>query len=643
MPDRNQTDAHWALSAPIAIAKNSAQISRKSVFVTMRDGTRIAVDVSLPKDLPHTRLPTIIRQTRYYRGIDVRTAFQNTSVIDLPDNHAQTRRLFVAQGYAWVDVDVRGSGASFGTQKFPWSDDEVSDGHQVLDWIVAQPWCNGRIGSLGISYDGTSAEHLAYTAHPALRAVAPMFSLFDVYADVAFPGGVHLAQFTSAWARFNRTLDDGEFAKAMARGMWQIFRSAVPTESWTAQFAALANALTIDRFVTMAAPILNAMVIGIRATDEDTTRALVAEAARDHADNVDVHSSALRLTYRDDVQLSERFPSVSIDAFSPHSFAHQARPDLAMFSISGWRDGAYQRSATNRFRTVKCEQSRLLLGPWCHGGKIYASPGQRTREAGFALDHELLRWFDWVLKEKDDGISQEPNVHYFRTGEEQWHHGTEWPPADKTVQQTWYAANGRTLEPVAPSREDGDDLTRIDHSQGAGPSTRWNTLLGGFIRGDYPDRAQRDQALLTYTSTPLEEPVSIVGHGRVFVWVESDSEDFALHVYLEEVRSNGSVHHLTEGVLRARHRLLDQEKSKYFVHAAWHSFKREHESLVPKNTPVLLEIELLPTAHLFRKGSSIRLAIATADVDHFAPIGRNRAMLRVLRNRDYPTRIEFAG
>lgn len=650
MSDLRKTDLHWARTVPAQpenVGPHSVRkSSRKSVFVTMRDNTRIAVDVTLPQDKQQDRLPTIIRQTRYYRGIDVRRAFKNSSVTDLPDNHAQTRRLFVSQGYAWVDMDVRGSGASFGTQKFPWSDDEVRDGHEVLDWIVAQPWCNGSIGALGVSYDGTSAEHLAYTAHPALRAVAPMFSLFDVYADVAFPGGVHLAQFTSDWARFNRTLDDGNFAEAMARGMWQIFRSALPTPSsdgWMKRFAPIAQTLTIERFVKTVAPILKTMVVGIRATDEDQSRELVRQAALEHRANVDVHESSLRLLFRDDVELSERFPTVSIDAFSPHSFVGNARKDLAVFSISGWRDGAYQRSATNRFRTVDCERSRLLLGPWCHGGKIYASPGRPTREAAFALDHELLRWFDWILRDKDDGIATERSVQYFVTGEERWHSCTEWPPKEADQLHTWYAANGRTLDSTAPSREDGDDLTRIDHSVGAGPATRWNTLLGGFVRGDYPDRFQRDQALLTYTSAPFERDVSIIGHGRVFVWVESESEDFALHVYLEEVSDSQGVHHVTEGVLRATHRNTEAESSPYFVHAPWRSHRREHEQDVPKNQPVLLEIELLPTAHMFRKGSALRLVIATADQDHFAVVGTNRAMLRILRTREHPTRVEFWG
>ena len=65
---------------------------------------------------------------------------------------------YINHGYAFVVVDARGSGASFGTRVQEWSPDEVRDGAEIMDWIVAQSWSNGRIGSTGISYDGTAAE-----------------------------------------------------------------------------------------------------------------------------------------------------------------------------------------------------------------------------------------------------------------------------------------------------------------------------------------------------------------------------------------------------------------------------------------------------------------------------------------------------
>jgi hypothetical protein len=163
------------------------------------------------------RLPTIVRQTRYFRGIDFREPFSRLPIDWLFDHAAHTRRRFLASGYAWVDVCARGSGASFGARPCPWSPDEVADGAEIVDWIVKQPWSSGAVGATGVSYDGTTADFLLVNAHPAVKAIAPRFSLFDVYADVAFPGGIQLAWFTEQWGRFNRELDDNRLDLAFAR------------------------------------------------------------------------------------------------------------------------------------------------------------------------------------------------------------------------------------------------------------------------------------------------------------------------------------------------------------------------------------------------------------------------------------------
>ncbi|MDP3277007.1 MAG: CocE/NonD family hydrolase [Deltaproteobacteria bacterium] len=633
---RPPSDQHWnfALSLAPRIA-----MRRRSLHVTTRDGTAIALDVWLAEDGSTAKRPTILRATRYYRGIDVRRPFERTPVVELPDNHANTRRLFVGAGYAWVDMDVRGSGASFGTQSVPWSDEEVRDGGEIVDWIIAQPWSSGRVGALGISYDGTSAERLGYLAHPAVQAVAPLFSLFDVYADVAFPGGVHLAGFTDAWSRFNRTLDDGAFTTAMASAIWHIVRSALPVEGLGAQLVALADALTRERFIALVAPILDAMVVGVRAVDDDRDRAKIAAATREHQQNVDVHAGALRLKCRDDQGLSDTQPERSIDEFSPHTFHKNAPEHLAIYSVSGWRDGAYQRAATHRFASVRSEGSKLLLGPWCHGGKIFAAPDSPTRAAGFDLDRELLRWFDWRLRDRDDGIATEPAVRYFATGEERWLGAETWPPPGTEV-HTLYAATARALSESSPARDEGDDLVRVDNSVGAGPATRWNTLLGGMIRGDYPDRHLRDGALLTYTSHALTESLAMVGHGRVVLCLETPAKDLTVHVYLEEVCPGGAVHHVTEGVLRATHRAT-QSEGPYETHAPYRSHRRDALLPLPDREPVELVVELLPTAHVFRPGRSVRLAIAFADRDHFVADSTQGALVRVLRDRVCSTRVEL--
>ena len=90
---------------------------RTSQYLTMRDGVKIAVDLYLPDDLqPGQQIPAILHQTRYWRAIEYRwliSLFKDDRPRGIIGNYAER---FLQQGYAWVDVDARGSGASFGTR-----------------------------------------------------------------------------------------------------------------------------------------------------------------------------------------------------------------------------------------------------------------------------------------------------------------------------------------------------------------------------------------------------------------------------------------------------------------------------------------------------------------------------------------------
>jgi putative CocE/NonD family hydrolase len=85
--------------------------------------------------------------------------------------------------------------------------DEIADLGELAMWAAAQPWCNGRVGAYGTSYTGSTAELSAATGAPALKAVFPRFNEFDLYTDIAFPGGVPLQAFIRRWGEANEALD----------------------------------------------------------------------------------------------------------------------------------------------------------------------------------------------------------------------------------------------------------------------------------------------------------------------------------------------------------------------------------------------------------------------------------------------------
>ncbi|OYX91922.1 MAG: hydrolase, partial [Novosphingobium sp. 35-62-5] len=169
------------------------------VDVTMRDGCRIAVDVYLPEPIDsaagETAFATIALFTPYYRRFKLRPGGSG----EVNPNSGKFRDFFVPRGYAVVVVDVRGTGASFGTRDSFRSPKEREDSREIADWIVAQSWSNGVIGATGISYLGAASDFLASTGHPAVKAIAPLFSVWDTYTDNYFPGGIQVTSLTKIY------------------------------------------------------------------------------------------------------------------------------------------------------------------------------------------------------------------------------------------------------------------------------------------------------------------------------------------------------------------------------------------------------------------------------------------------------------
>ena len=150
-----QTDAAQTIPTPYRgnLSSEDPEYTRHSAYLTMRDGVKIAITVYRPIDSKkQTHHPTILHQTRYWRSIEYRwplSMFKDETPRGLMKIYAMR---FLASGYVWVDVDVRGSGASFGSRPYAYSPKEIQDGAEIVDWIIQQPWSNGKVGALGISY-----------------------------------------------------------------------------------------------------------------------------------------------------------------------------------------------------------------------------------------------------------------------------------------------------------------------------------------------------------------------------------------------------------------------------------------------------------------------------------------------------------
>jgi putative CocE/NonD family hydrolase len=553
----------------------------------MPDGVQLALDVYLPADLrAGERLPAILRQTRYWRSTRLRRPWRWWIAPILP-----LAREFVRRGYAWVDVDVRGSGASGGWQAYPWSADEVADGARVVDWITAQPWSSGRVGATGVSYDGTAAELLLVNHHPAVRAVAPRFSLFDVYQDVAFPGGVHLHWFTDRWQRTNVALDRGEPAAVLGR--------------W-----------------------VDAFVVGVSQVDGDARRARLTAHLQDHQRNTDVHRGALELCARDDPATGQG--GYRIADFSPHARADALRAaGAAVLSYSGWLDGAYAHAAIERFRILGGPRDRLILGPWNHGGAQNIDPRRRARRSRFDHTGELLRFFDSHLLERSDAAGDSPRVAYYTLVEGRWKLSDGWPPPSRPLRL--YLAEGSALAHEPPAAR-GEDVYRVDLAAGTGPRSRWRSLMGERGPIEYPDRREHDARLRVYDGPPLAHALEVTGHPLAVIWLAADADDADVFAYLEDVAPDGSIGYVTEGQLRALHR-AGEPGSRTFERSA-------ARPLVPGEVAEL-RLRLLPTSYRFEAGHRVRLALAGADADHFAIRPGPAPLWRLQRGAPWASHVEL--
>ena len=181
--------------------------TNQSFYLTMRDGTKIAVDLWLPSGINFfsKKLPTIISATRYWRSKDW---LPTTLASDIapPDRPRYWNR----NGYAMVLIDARGTGASFGSRDYPFSPDEIDDYGEIIDWIVSPQWSNGNVAGWGISYDGDTAEWMVSTGRQAIKAVIPQYSDFDLFEHNFAPGGIFNDGFTKAWSANNVLLDTND-------------------------------------------------------------------------------------------------------------------------------------------------------------------------------------------------------------------------------------------------------------------------------------------------------------------------------------------------------------------------------------------------------------------------------------------------
>ncbi len=256
----------------------------------------------------------------------------------------------------------------------------------------------------------------------------------------------------------------------------------------------------------------------------------------------------------------------------------------------------------------------------------HSSPNPKVNQEIFRIVlPEMQRWFDYWLKGIDNGIMNEPKIHYHvmkAPNEWEWRTANAWPlPEQNPIKYYFDAGPSGSVESVndgqlsaeLPSDNSGKDDYEVDYTTTSGIATRWDNAVGeGF---DYSGIGENDKKGLTYTTETLAEDVEVTGHPVVHLWVSSTATDGDFFVYLEEVDGEGVSHYVSEGTLRASHRAINEPYYDNLGLPFHRSHKEDIVELEP-GEPAELSFDLQPTSNFFNAGNRIRITITCADKDN---------------------------
>ncbi|MHA6621467.1 CocE/NonD family hydrolase [Pseudonocardia sp. DLS-67] len=548
----------------------------QSLYVPVGDGVRLAVDVWLPVErvAAGEAVGAVVRTTRYHRAQEPAGAGPEF------DSNRAEGELWNAAGFAFVVADARGTGASFGARTGELGEREIADFGELIDWVAAWPWSNGRVGACGTSYEGQAAELVARLGNPHLVAVAALFSPYDPYRQLMYPGGAATAGRFARWMYGCRLKDGVAGARERLAEL-----QGVPAES-----------------IEPPAP--------VKPVDGPDGRALLAEAVAEHQSNADVHALMDRVPFRDDrvdgLDWAITTPAAAHDAI--------ATTGVPLFVRVGWVDGAFVTGALTRFATLPNQQT-VEIGPWGHGGRTYADPlGPVDSDLAGpeGQDRRLVEFFARHL-DANPAPPGRGTLTYSTLGTGRWRTVDAWPPEDLDVRRLYPGAAGELAADAGP----GSTVRyAVDPASSTGPTNRW--LAGEIGRGAaYPDRRGADEKLLTFTSAPLPADLHVLGFPVVTLHLATNGDDGVVHVYLEDVGPDGSVTYLTEGCLRFLQRATTGPAGPTGLGVS-RSFARADRLPVEPGKNLELVVELLPVSALLRSGHRIRIAIAGNDASCFS-------------------------
>jgi predicted acyl esterase len=521
------------------------------VYVPLRDGVKLCVDIYRPDTTE--KLPALLAFAIYNKD------FQGPDVAkDLPPQPAWTplwtgpleagdTHFLVSRGYIHVIGSPRGVGKSEGGGSRQW------DSYDLIEWIAAQPWCDGNVGMVGISGFGAEQFHVAKQKPPHLKAIFP----FD-------PRGAY------------GTL--GSFREEYPGGLLHVFRYLVGHFSAMHQHRGAPGPLPEPR--------------------ETYWREAMANPDYRMYPNV----------FNMLAQKGQHMPPIFdlfIDPYEKAGATERAEVELANIKVpfytgSGWYGYTYKthlNGAQNYFAAADAPKKLMFTGP-AHLERPFHS-----------FHREMLRWFDHWLRGTDTGIMREPPVKFWVMGENRWRSADDWPlPQTQWTRLYLNSWERLSAEPFTPASVDRfippDAFVQMPPTQTkAVQKLRYMTdplpddvLVAGPISLNLFAEIDQDDTSWFAILKDVGPDVSVM----------------SVREGERERPDNLPEREVTRGWLKASLRATDPRRSK--PGKPWHLLTRESRKPVVPGDVNEYQIEIMATANLFRKGHRICLEIASMDL-----------------------------
>jgi putative CocE/NonD family hydrolase len=465
------------------------------VKIPMRDGVKLNATVYRPHG-QEGPLPVIFELTPY-----------------ISDSYHERAYYFAQHSYVFAIVDVRGRGNSEG--RFDPFYQEPADGHDVVEWLAAQPWSNGKVAMWGGSYAGFDQWLTLREEPPHLVTIVPAAAAhvgvdFPMFHNVFYSYVMQWLTFTSGVTGNGNLFGESSFWRAK---FGEMYREHRPFRE-------------LDR------------IVGNTST--------VFQEWLAHPE-VDAHMKTLELT--------------------PEQYGQIGVPIL---TITGSYDGdqagamAYYRSHMRYGTEAAKARHYLIIGPWDHAGTRTPSKevGGLTFGDNCLLDLNKLHteWYDWTMKSGPKPEFLEQRVAYYVMGANEWKYADSLDATGKQTRTLYLdSSDGRANDVFASGRLSGTSpgSSTPDHYSYDPLDTRPAALEEEDVKSYLTDQRAALNLFgngLVYHSEPFAADTEISGFVRLELWMSIDVPDTDLAATLYEIRQDGTSIQLTGDLMRARYR-----------------------------------------------------------------------------------------